>query len=105
MLIPGSMGTSSYVLTGVADNDAFYSTCHGAGRPKSRHQMARSVSGKTLQQELEARGIAVRGTSRRGLAAESPDAYKDATEVVKASEGAGLCRTIARLTPLGVVKG
>ncbi len=105
VLIPGSMGTSSYVLTGVAGNDAFYSTCHGAGRLKSRHQVARSVDGRTLQQELEARGIAVRGASRRGLAEESPDAYKDATEVVKASEGAGLCRTVARLTPLGVVKG
>jgi tRNA-splicing ligase RtcB len=105
VLIPGTMGTSSYVLTGIPDGQAFYSTCHGAGRAQSRHQAARSVSGKELRATMEADGIAVRASSWRGLAEEHPQAYKDVSEVVEASEGAGLCRKVARLTPLGVVKG
>jgi tRNA-splicing ligase RtcB len=105
VLIPGTMGTSSYVLTGVRDGGAFFSTCHGAGRVLSRHQAARALGGKELRAKLEARGIAVRSSSWRGLAEENPDAYKDVSEVVDASEGAGLCRKVARLTPLGVVKG
>jgi tRNA-splicing ligase RtcB (3'-phosphate/5'-hydroxy nucleic acid ligase) len=105
VLIPGSMGTCSYVLTGVAGGGAFASTCHGAGRVMSRHQALRSVKGQELQRRLEARGIAVRGTSSRGLAEEAPEAYKDVTAVVEAAEGAGLCRKVARLVPLGVVKG
>lgn len=105
VLIPGTMGTSSYVLAGVPEGDAFHSTCHGAGRVQSRHQAARGRSGRLLRDELEARGIAVRGGSWRGLAEEAPAAYKDVTDVVAASEGAGLCRRVARLVPLGVVKG
>jgi tRNA-splicing ligase RtcB (3'-phosphate/5'-hydroxy nucleic acid ligase) len=105
VLIPGSMGTASYVLTGVAGGGAFFSTCHGAGRLQSRHQAARSVSGKVLRDDLERQGIAVRGASRRGLAEEAPTAYKDVSAVVAAAEGAGLCRTVVRLVPLGVVKG
>jgi tRNA-splicing ligase RtcB len=105
VLIPGSMGTASYVLTGVPENPAFHSTCHGAGRVQSRHQAAKSVQGKELQQRLETAGIAVRGSSWRGLAEETPEAYKDVDAVVEAAEGAGLCRRIARLIPIGVVKG
>lgn len=105
VLIPGTMGTASYVLVGTAGGDAFQSTCHGAGRRLSRHQAAGSVSGRTLREELEADGIAVRGASLRGLAEEAPAAYKDVDAVVAASEGAGLCRRVARLVPLGVVKG
>jgi len=105
VLIPGSMGTASYVLTGVPGGGAFYSTCHGAGRLQSRHQAARSVRADNLRRELEGQGIAVRGASKRGLAEEAPAAYKDVTEVVAAAEGAGLCRTVAKLRPLGVVKG
>jgi tRNA-splicing ligase RtcB len=105
VLIPGTMGTASYVLTGVPDGDAFHSTCHGAGRVLSRHRAARTVSGRELRARLEASGIAVRPKSWRGLAEETPEAYKDVSEVVTASEGAGLCRTVARLVPLGVVKG
>lgn len=105
VLIPGTMGTSSYVLTGVPDGPAFHSTCHGAGRAQSRHQAARGVSGKELRAEMERGGIAVRASSWRGLAEETPDAYKDVSAVVEASEGAGLCRKVARLTPVGVVKG
>jgi tRNA-splicing ligase RtcB (3'-phosphate/5'-hydroxy nucleic acid ligase) len=105
VLIPGSMGTFSYVLAGVPGGRAFASTCHGAGRVMSRHEALRTVSGPQLQRRLEARGIAVRGASARGLAEETPEAYKDVTAVVTAAEGAELCRRVARLVPLGVVKG
>ena len=105
VLIPGSMGTSSYVLAGVTPGGAFGSACHGAGRLMSRHQAARSITGPQLRQQLERQGIAVRGASARGLAEEAPQAYKDITEVVEAAEGAGLCRKVARLVPLGVIKG
>ncbi|WP_274564725.1 RtcB family protein [Streptomyces spiramyceticus] len=105
VLIPGTMGTASYVLTGVSGGDAFHSTCHGAGRVMSRHKAARTIGGKELRARLEADGIAVRPLSWRGLAEETPEAYKDVTAVVEASEGAGLCRKVARLVPIGVVKG
>ena len=105
VLIPGSMGTASYVLTGVPGGDAFFSTCHGAGRTQSRHQAVRSVDVKELRKELTRQGVRVRGSSARGLAEEAPIAYKDVDAVVEAAEGAGLCRKVARLVPLGVVKG
>ncbi|TDC72181.1 RtcB family protein [Streptomyces hainanensis] len=105
VLIPGTMGTASYLLAGVPDGDAWHSTCHGAGRVESRHQAAREVDGGRLRRELEGRGIAVRGTTARGLAEEAPGAYKDVDAVVATAEGAGLCRRVARLVPLGVVKG
>ncbi|MGV9347051.1 RtcB family protein [Streptomyces spiralis] len=105
VLIPGTMGTASYVLAGVPGGDAFASTCHGAGRTLSRHQAARTVSGRQLRDRLEHEGIAVRPRSLRGLAEETPEAYKDVGVVVAVSEAAGLCRTVARLVPLGVVKG
>ncbi|WIX98251.1 RtcB family protein [Amycolatopsis mongoliensis] len=104
-LIPGTMGTSSYVLAGVTGSPAFHSTCHGAGRVRSRHAAAREVDGHRLRDDLESRGIAVRGTSWRGLAEEAPAAYKDVDAVIDAAEGAGLCRKVARLVPVGVVKG
>jgi len=99
------MGTFSYVLAGIEGGGAFYSTCHGAGRVMSRHQAARTVSGTQLWRRLEAAGNAVRGASARGLAEETPEAYKGVNAVVEAAEGAGLCREVARLVPLGVVKG
>jgi tRNA-splicing ligase RtcB len=105
VLIPGSMGTFSYVLAGIPGGGAFYSTCHGAGRVMSRHEALRTVSGSQLRQRLEAVGIAVRGASARGLAEETPEAYKDVNAVVEAAEGGGLCRKVARMVPLGVVKG
>ncbi len=105
VLIPGSMATSSYVLVGVPGGDAFFSTCHGAGRTQSRQQAARSIGGKQLRRDMESQGIAVRAGSWRGLAEEVPTAYKDVSAVVEAAEGAGLCRKVARLTPVGVVKG
>ncbi|HEY8457175.1 MAG TPA: RtcB family protein [Actinopolymorphaceae bacterium] len=105
VLIPGSMGTASYVLTGVEGAPAFASTCHGAGRLLSRHQAMRQVRGEELKRRLEAQGIAVRGASWRGLAEETPEAYKDIDAVIEAAAGAGLARPVARLVPVGVVKG
>ncbi|WBB68611.1 RtcB family protein [Micromonospora sp. WMMD812] len=105
VLIPGSMGTGSYVLTGVPGAPAFASTCHGAGRVQSRKQAVKAERGGDPRQQLEAQDIAVRGASRRGLAEEMPTAYKDVTAVVESAEGAGLCRKVARLVPIGVVKG
>jgi tRNA-splicing ligase RtcB (3'-phosphate/5'-hydroxy nucleic acid ligase) len=105
VLIPGTMGTASYVLAGVAGNPAFCSTAHGAGRVQSRHQAARHTSGEEIRTRLAAGGILVRGTSRRGLAEEKPEAYKDVDAVIEASHHGGLARKVARLVPLGVVKG
>ena len=105
VLIPGTMGTASYVLAGVADNPAFFSTAHGAGRVQSRHQAARHTSGEQIRAHLAAGGILVRGTSRRGLAEEKPEAYKDVDAVVDVSHRGGLARKVARLVPVGVVKG
>lgn len=105
VLVPGSMGTASYVLAGVPDGAAFHSACHGAGRVLSRHAAARRISGRTLQAKLERAGVAVRGSSARGLAEEAPFAYKDVDEVVAVCERAGLARRVARLRPIGVVKG
>ncbi|MGP3982925.1 RtcB family protein [Streptomyces sp. KR80] len=105
VLIPGTMGTASYVLAGVPGGQAFYSTCHGAGRVLSRHAAVKTVPGKQLRARLEQQGIAVRAGTWKGLAEETPEAYKDVDAVVETSEAAGLCRRVARLTPLGVVKG
>ncbi|MEU5030222.1 RtcB family protein [Streptomyces milbemycinicus] len=105
VLVPGTMGTASYVMVGTPENDAFASACHGAGRVWSRHQALRQVRGQQLRDELESRGIAVRPSSWRGLAEEAPAAYKNVDAVVAAAEGAGLARVVARLVPLGVVKG
>jgi len=105
VLIPGSMGTASYVLAGVEGGGAFHSTCHGAGRAMSRHAAMKKIHGLELRAQLEAAGIAVRAGSLRGLAEEAPFAYKDVDEVVATCEGAGLAKRVARLRPMGVVKG
>jgi tRNA-splicing ligase RtcB len=105
VLVPGSMGTASYVLAGVPTGGAFHSTCHGAGRTMSRHAASRRIGGRQLRAELAAQGITVRAHSNRGLAEEAPFAYKDVDEVVATCERAGLARRVARLRPLGVIKG
>lgn len=107
VLIGGSMGTASYILTGVASAEtrSFNSSCHGAGRAFSRHQALRQWQGKELVRELEERGILIRSPSMRGVAEEAPLAYKDVTAVVNIAEKAGLSRKIARLAPLICVKG
>ncbi len=105
--IPGSMGTESYVLVGTneAAERSFSSTCHGAGRAMSRTKAKMVMSGQELVRKLEAQGIAVAVSQAKLLAEEAPYAYKDVSRVVEACEGAGLSRTVARLRPVGVVKG
>jgi tRNA-splicing ligase RtcB len=105
VLIPGSMGTASHVLAGVRAGGAFHSTCHGAGRAMSRHAATKKIHGGELRAQLEAAGVVVRSGSLRGLAEEAPFAYKDVDEVVATCEGAGLAKRVARLRPIGVVKG
>jgi tRNA-splicing ligase RtcB len=107
VIIPGSMGTASYVLVGTAEagKRSFSSTCHGAGRAMSRTKAKQVMQGQDLVRELEGRGIAVAASQPKLLAEEAPYAYKDVSEVVRACEGARLSRTVARLRPVGVVKG
>lgn len=105
VLVPGSMGTASYVLVGEAGGDAFHSTCHGAGRSMSRTAARRTVSGAALRRQLAERGVEVRAGSDRGLVEEAPSSYKDVDAVVDTVERAGLARRVARLVPVGVVKG
>jgi tRNA-splicing ligase RtcB len=107
VLVPGDMGTASYVLVGTADalEESFGTSCHGAGRTMSRRAAKRKIHGATLRQELEQRGISVRARSMAGLAEEAPDAYKDIDAVVEVVDGAGLARKVARLRPLAVMKG
>lgn len=107
VLVPGSMGTSSWVLVGTERSmeRSFGSTCHGAGRTMSRRAAKRSLDGGKLRRELEARGIRVRAGSLPGLAEEAPSAYKDVDAVVEAVVGAGIARKVARLRPVAVVKG
>jgi tRNA-splicing ligase RtcB (3'-phosphate/5'-hydroxy nucleic acid ligase) len=105
VLIPGSMGTASYVLTGVPDAPAFASTCHGAGRVLGRRKAVAAMEGKDVEAMLADLGVVVRGAGRRGLAEEMPEVYKDIGTVIEAAEGAGLARKVARLVPIGVVKG
>jgi tRNA-splicing ligase RtcB len=107
VLVPGDMGTASYVLVGTADamEETFGTSCHGAGRTMSRTAARKKIHGGTLRAELEARGIRVRAGSLAGLAEEAPDAYKDIDAVIEVVDGAGLARKVARLRPLAVMKG
>lgn len=105
VLVPGSMGTASWVLVGTDGNPAFASAAHGAGRVMSRGAAKRERSGREVLTDLEAAGIAVRPGSVALLSEEAPGAYKDVGEVAAVCEGAGLARRVARLRPLGVVKG
>ncbi len=105
VLIPGSMGTASWVLRGVRDNPAFASAAHGAGRVMSRSQAKKQSSGEEVRGRLEARGVSVRPGSVRLLSEEAPYAYKDVDEVADVCARAGLAAKVARLRPLGVVKG
>jgi len=106
VLIPGSMGTSSYILVGTEKSkEAWYSTCHGAGRTMSRHEAMRRVSGQEVVNELESKGIIVKCWSLGGIAEEAPMAYKDVEQVVNVVHQAGLSKKVARLVPLAVIKG
>jgi tRNA-splicing ligase RtcB (3'-phosphate/5'-hydroxy nucleic acid ligase) len=107
VFIPGSMGTSSFVLAGEPGSmeRSFGTTCHGAGRNLSRTAARKQVQGAELRKQLEQQGIVVRSPSNKGLAEEAPFAYKDVERVVEVVERAGLARRVARLRPIGVVKG
>jgi tRNA-splicing ligase RtcB len=107
VLVPGDMGTASYVLVGTVDamEESFATSCHGAGRTMSRAAAKKRIQGAELRQQLEARGIHVRAGSMAGLAEEAPEAYKDIDAVVEVVDGAGLARKVARLRPLAVMKG
>jgi len=107
VLIPGDMGTASFVCRGTqkAMSETFGSTCHGAGRVMSRAQALKHAKGRAIDRELEAAGILVRSQGRKTLAEEMPEAYKDVDRVVAVMDGAGISPRVARLRPLGVVKG
>ncbi len=107
VLIPGSMGTCSYVLVGTekAMEETFGSSCHGAGRAKSRHAAKKDMSADELLEDLRGKGIHVRGASKSGLTEENPSAYKDVSAVVEVVHNAGLARKVAKLVPIGVIKG
>lgn len=107
VLVPGSMGTASWVLVGTEASmqRSFGSSCHGAGRTMSRSKAKKTVWGEDLRKELEEDGIRIRAGSMAGLAEEAPAAYKDVDSVVDTVSGAGIAKKVARLRPLAVVKG
>ncbi|MCS7150168.1 MAG: RtcB family protein [Caldimicrobium sp.] len=107
VIIGGSMGTASYILAGTKEGEerAFGSACHGAGRTMSRNQAIRSFRADELIERLRKRGIIVMGKSKKGLAEEAPEAYKDVTLVIEATCKAGLTKKVAKLLPLGCIKG
>ena len=107
VVIPGSMGTASYILAGTAEAEAlsFGSTAHGAGRVMSRHEAVRRFRGEKIRDDLARRGVELRSTSWKGVAEEAAEAYKDIEEVVRVSHEAGLGRLVARVAPVGVMKG
>ncbi len=107
IFIPGDMGRYSYVLAGTqgAYDETFGSTCHGAGRTMSRKQAKRTAKGRSIERELEDRGIIIRAASRATVNEEISEAYKDVKEVVHVVDRAGIGKIVAQLKPLGVVKG
>jgi tRNA-splicing ligase RtcB len=107
VLIPGDMGRASYVLLGTekAMKETFGSTCHGAGRIMSRHQAIKKAKGRAIWREMEDKGIIVRSAGRETLAEEMSEAYKDISNVVEVVHRAGISKKVARLRPIGVIKG
>ena len=107
VIIPGDMGRASFVLVGMEKgmHETFGSTCHGAGRLMSRNQAIKKAKGRAIWREMEDKGIIVRAAGRSTLAEEMPEAYKDVSNVVDVVHNAGLSKKVARLRPLGVIKG
>lgn len=107
VLVPGDMGTNSYVMVGtdLAMEETWGSTCHGAGRVMSRSKAKKAAKGRALERELEDKGIFVIAKGRGTIAEEMPEAYKDVDQVVEIVEKAGLSKKVAKLRPLGVIKG
>lgn len=107
VIIPGSMGTASYVLVGTkkAEEISFSSTCHGAGRVESRTSAKKQRTGEEVKKDLSKKGIEVESGSMRGLSEEAPEAYKDIDEVIKVVDEVGIGKKVARLKPIAVMKG
>jgi tRNA-splicing ligase RtcB (3'-phosphate/5'-hydroxy nucleic acid ligase) len=107
VIIPGDMGRASWVLVGMPGSmeRTFGTTCHGAGRAMSRTAAVAMAGGRKIEKELEARGVIAMAQSRRGLAEEQPSAYKNVDDVVEVVDGAGLSKRVARMRPIGVIKG
>jgi tRNA-splicing ligase RtcB len=107
VIIPGSMGTASFLLVGSsqAEEMTWGSTAHGAGRVMSRHDALKQFTAQGIKQDLARKGIEIKGASGKGIAEEAPGAYKDVDEVVRVSDTVGIGKIVARLTPLGVIKG
>ena len=107
VLIPGDMGTGSYILTGTqkALEETFGSTCHGAGRVMSRGQATKASRGRAIKKEMAARGVIVISTGKATLAEEIPEAYKNIDEVVDVAHNSGISKKVARLKPIGCIKG
>lgn len=107
VLVPGDMGRASYVLAGTrqAMEETFGSTCHGAGRVMSRNQALKAARGRSIAGEMEKRGIYVRSASKATLAEEMPEAYKDVAKVVEVVHRAGISKLVAKIVPLGAIKG
>ncbi len=107
VIIPGSMGTASYILVGTskAEEISFGSTAHGAGRLMSRHEALRRFRGEKIKEELEKKGVELKSTSWKGIAEEAAAAYKDVDEVVKVSHEVGIGKLVAKVVPIGVMKG
>jgi len=107
VLVPGDMGTNSYVMVGtdLAMKETWGSTCHGAGRVMSRSKAKKAAKGRAVERELEDKGILIMAKGKGTIAEEMPDAYKDIDQVVRIVEKAGLSRRVAKLRPLGVIKG
>ncbi len=106
VILPGSMGTASYVMVGLeTGSDSFYTTAHGSGRVMSRHAALKSINGKKVIEKLSEKGILVKTRSLRNIAEEAPEVYKDIEEVANIIDKAGLSKKVARLKPLAVIKG
>jgi len=106
VIVPGSMGTPSYILAGVKESkEAWHTVCHGAGRAMSRHAAMRAIRGEEVVRRLKEKGILVKCRSMRGIAEEAPLAYKNIDDVVEVVHQAGLSKKVAKLVPLAVIKG
>lgn len=107
VIIPGDMGRNSYLLLGTAQalSETFGTTCHGAGRVMSRAEAVRSARGRSIEKELAQQGVIVMARGYKGIAEEQPAAYKDVNDVVRVVDNAGLAKRVARLRPIGVIKG
>lgn len=106
VIIPGSMGTASYILAGVESGaETFYSSCHGSGRIMSRHAAIRQYKGSDVKKDLENKGLAIFATNNEVISEEAPGAYKNVDEVVKGVEKAGISKIVAKVIPMGVAKG